>query len=178
MKSDATAGAKVITELARKVKCEMKSFSSAKSDSIFRDMYAALQQFSWKSVFLELSAGLPTLINFLVQIIPRPKDSIPLVCMIASQLLKGRHQRMSLVQRAVSTMLYGNGTKKQVRLLHMPCMDMKSMLIIMQVYSSLQKLNVCMSYGATLHTIDKVCEDYDIDVQFWVDNLRENSLLV
>ena len=111
--SDKTSNG-VIVELSRKIKCEMKQFSSLDFDSVLRYAIVGLTQFSWESVFMEMGKGLPTLIKFLSHLIPRPKDNIPLVCMIASQLVKGRHQRMSLVQRAISTMCYGHGTKKQV----------------------------------------------------------------
>ena len=114
VKCDA-ACSKVLLELSRKIKEEMRIYSSDDFDSILRDMYAALNQFSWDTVSLEMRKGLPTLTNFLSLILPRPKLHSPLMCMIASQLLKSRHQRMNLVQRAVSTLLYGNGTNKQVR---------------------------------------------------------------
>ena len=113
LKSDVTTN-KVLVELARKMKREMKSFSSDKFDSILRDKYDALHQFSWESIFLEMSKGLPTLVTLLVQIIPKPSSNKQLVCMVASQLLKARHRNMCLIQRAISIMLYGNGTKKQV----------------------------------------------------------------
>ena len=38
-----------------------------------------------------------------------------LVLIVASQLLKSRHQWLGLVQQAVSIMLYGNSSSKQVR---------------------------------------------------------------
>ena len=113
VKSDKTSN-EVIVELCRKINCEMKQFSSLDFDSVLKDAIANLTQLSWESVFMEMGKGLPTLIKFLLHLIPRPKDNIPLVCIIASQLVKGRHQRMSLVQRAIYTMFYGHGTKKQV----------------------------------------------------------------
>lgn len=63
---------------------------------------------------LELQECLPTLIQLLQSIIPSPAEHTPLLCLIASQLLKARHGRLGLVQRAVSIMLYGHGTHKQV----------------------------------------------------------------
>lgn len=41
-----------------------------------------------------------------------------------------------------------------------------------QVYSSLQQLNLCMSYGWTLKLIDRFCKDHDLEVQIWVDDLK------
>lgn len=113
MKSENMAP-KLISEICQKIKFEMKDFSRSKSDSVLQDMYVALKQFSWETIFLEVTRGLPTLVHFLSEVVPRPKERIPLICMISCQLLKARHQHMSLVQRALSTMLYGNGTKKQV----------------------------------------------------------------
>lgn len=114
VKSDATCS-KVLLELSRRVKEEMQNFSSDEFNSTLRDMYAAVNQFSWETVMLEIKKGMPTLTNFLSLILPQTKLHTPVMCMVASQLLKARHQRMNLVQRAVSTLLYGNGTNKQVK---------------------------------------------------------------
>ena len=108
VKSDKTSN-EVIVELSRKIKCEMKHLYSSQRRNRRLDSVH-----SWESVFMEMGKGLPTLIKFLSHLIPRPKDNIPLVYMIASQLVKGRHERMSLVQRTISTMFYGHGMKKQV----------------------------------------------------------------
>ena len=86
LKSDVTTN-KVLVELARKMKREMKSFSSDKFDSILRNKYDALHQFSWESIFLEMPKGLPTLVTLLVQVIPKPSSNKQVVCMVASQLL-------------------------------------------------------------------------------------------
>ena len=49
----------------------------------------------------ELSKALPTLITLLQFLIPNAADKKPFVCFVASLLLKCRHQRMSLIQRAI-----------------------------------------------------------------------------
>ena len=92
----------------------MKDLSSDSCDSILRDTVEGVKQFSWETVKIELNRNVPTLMSLLSQLIPTPENRTPLICMIASQLLKCRHQRLCLVQRAVSIMLYGNGTSKQV----------------------------------------------------------------
>ena len=66
------------------------------------------------TVWLELQKNVPTLMSLLINLVRRPAESKPLLCLLASQIVKARHQRMGLVQRAVSVMLYGNGTAKQV----------------------------------------------------------------
>ena len=57
---------------------------------------------------LELQKNVPTILRFLQELIARPPDQEPFLCLIASQILKARHQILCLV-RAVSAMLYGNG---------------------------------------------------------------------
>ena len=60
---------------------------------------------------------IPTLINLLSSIVPCAGEREQLVCMVAAQLLKSRHQKMCLVQRAVSVLMYGNGSTKAVNYL-------------------------------------------------------------
>ena len=92
----------------------MKTLSSVLENSFLRNNNESVKQFSWDSVSDELLNKIPTLMSFLTQLIPRPEKSKPLICMLASQILKSRHPHMGLVQRAVSVLLYGNGTAKQV----------------------------------------------------------------
>ena len=63
---------------------------------------------------LELQQTLPTLIQLLEYLVPSPSEHKSLFSLIASQLLKARHGQLGLVLRAVSIMLYGHGTNKQV----------------------------------------------------------------
>lgn len=64
---------------------------------------------------LELEKQLPTLRTLLKQIVPQPAEQRPHLCLVASKLLKSRHQQLGLVQRVVSTILYRNGSSKQVK---------------------------------------------------------------
>ena len=104
----------VLNEICRKIRYEMKELSSEASDSVLRDNVEAVKQFHWDTIRMELEKMLPTLMTFLRNLLPKSSQRIPLICVIASQLLKARHQRMGLVQRAISIMLYGNGSHKQV----------------------------------------------------------------
>ena len=152
--------------------------SSDESDSILRDAYTveALKHFDWERVMLELEKKLPTLLTLLKQIVPRPTEQRPLLCLVASQLLKSRHQRLGLVQQVVSIMLYGNGSSKQVRKLAVcNCKWHFLMFCIMyslQVYMNLQPLQVCMSYKHTLRVVEKISEHHDVEVQFWRDEMK------
>lgn len=34
-----------------------------------------------------------------------------------------------------------------------------------------------MSYGATVLSTNKLCEDYDMEAQYWVDDLKQRQLV-
>ena len=58
--------------------------------------------------------NVPTLMRLLSMMIRQPTERKPLLCILASPLFMAQHKHMALVQRAVSVMLYGNGTAKCV----------------------------------------------------------------
>ena len=62
----------------------------------------AVKYFHWDTVMLELLRRVPTLMSLLKQLVKRSDEKKPLLCFLASQLLKARNQHMGLVQRAVS----------------------------------------------------------------------------
>ena len=103
-----------MVKLTCRIRDEMQKMSSDAHDSILRDRIEAVKQFSWETVYLEYCKMIPTLIFFLESFIPNLKSKKIFICFVASLLLKCRHQRMGLVQRAISVMLYGNGSTKQV----------------------------------------------------------------
>lgn len=45
--------------------------------------------------------------------------------------------------------------------------------IYSQVFNCLQPLNVCMSYNWTLRLIDDISKDHDIEVHYWMQELKE-----
>ena len=106
---------KCLIEIARKIKFEMQKFSSRETDSLLRDTHEAVKQFSWTTVYLEMKRYIPTLITLLSEIIPSSPSKEKLLSMVASLILKSRHQQMCLVQRAISVMMYGNECNKHVR---------------------------------------------------------------
>ena len=92
----------------------MQSICLDAHDSILRDCVEAVKHFHWETVMLELLQNVPTLMRLLSMMIRRLAERKPLICILASQLLMTWHKHMALVQRAVSVMLYGIGTAKQV----------------------------------------------------------------
>ena len=107
----------IISQIGIKIKSEMKALSSMAQNSILRNSDDAIKNFNWDIVLDELLSNLPTLMSLLMQLVPKPMKSKPLLCILASQILKSRHPYMGLVQRVLSVMLYGNGTAKMVLLI-------------------------------------------------------------
>ena len=107
-------GKYILNEVIKLIKREIKIICSMSHDSILRDNIEAVNHFSWETVWLELLANVPILMQILSALIPNPQDDKPLLCLIASMLLKRRLPKMGLVQRAISLLLYGNGNSKQV----------------------------------------------------------------
>lgn len=105
---------KVMREVAKTIKKEMADIASLRSDSLLRDTVEAVKHFSWSTLTLELQAKAPTLMSLLRTLVRNPVNSKPFIASIACQLLKDSHPKLGLMQRAVSVMLYGNGTSKNV----------------------------------------------------------------
>ena len=96
----------------RKINEERKNLCHLDQDSVLRDSDKALHTFSWEVVWCELESKVPTLLQLYKQLFPRA--SRVLICFAISMVIKCRSPKMSLIQRVVSTFLYGNGATKQV----------------------------------------------------------------
>ena len=88
----------VISEVAQKIKSEMKDLASVAHDSILRNSDSAIKNFQWETVSTELSEKMPTLMLLLTQLISKPTKSKPLLCTLASMILKSRYPHVGLVQ--------------------------------------------------------------------------------
>ena len=97
---------KVVSGIAQQIRAEMKSIRSERHDSILLDTLEAVKRFSWETVLLELQKMMPTLMQLLMKVVTNPSKKIPLLCLLASQLLKQRYPKLGLVQRAMSVVLY------------------------------------------------------------------------
>ena len=104
----------VLVSLSRHIRQEIKHTCSDKHDSILHDSHEGIKKFSWETVWAELMTEMPTLMKILALIIRNPEGNKPLLCLIASMLLKHYSPRVSLVQRAISVVLYGSATPKKV----------------------------------------------------------------
>ena len=124
--------------------------------------------------YITINLGnVPTLMKFLVALVS-DDNCKPLLCVIACMILKHRSQRMSLVQRVISVLLYGNGTHKKVHVRDTLFCFFLLIYSVGQVYNALHPLMICISHSATIKLIDRIASDYDILVHQWSDNLMES----
>ena len=120
-----------IASLTLVIRKEMKDICSLDQASILMDDVEALRHFSWESIWLELKIYVPTLVKVLVGILPDGKEAHKIISLIVCMLLKNRFSKMSLLQRAISIMLYANGCSKKVKLytiLVMHCLYNRSLI--------------------------------------------------
>ena len=102
----------LLSAVAKKIRNQMSSLCSPKSSSILRDNHEALKHFSWKTLWLEFSLKVLSLVQLLQQLLP--KADMKVLCFVMSIILKKRCMHACLLQRVISVMLYGNATGKQV----------------------------------------------------------------
>lgn len=81
--------------------------------TILKGSESELKNFSWVKVSQELDSHLPTLSALLRGVLPKGKR--PIISMIMCMMLKQAYSKVSLAQRVVSVMLYGNSANKQVK---------------------------------------------------------------
>ena len=104
----------VIAEMSQLIKKEMKNICSESHDSVIRDSQEGIKHFSWDTIWLELVSHMPTLVKLLSTLCPDEKASQKIVTVIICMLLKKTLGKMSMVQKALSVLLYGNGCNKKV----------------------------------------------------------------
>ena len=111
--SDRTTNATVIA-VVKIIRKEIKHICSQSHDSILRDTHEGIKHFSWNTIWTELMAEAPTLMMLLSLIVRNPVKEKPLICLLASMILKYYNPKISLCQRAISVLLYGCATPKKV----------------------------------------------------------------
>lgn len=123
---------KVVERMGKLMSQELTNLASLKSNSMLRNRSCqALEQFSWKELLVELEKETPITLSLLKQCAHvkrrvhkprgeggRSKRRIPneeaAVGMCFAILMRARSQRMNLVQRLISILLYGSHAPKQV----------------------------------------------------------------
>ena len=101
----------VVMDVCRKMKQEMRHYCGRQGTTIIGSSVEGVENFSFDSLWYEMSSHMPTLTTVLQQLMPKKDFSlnIPVLCLIGSMLLKHRSQNMALLQRVISVFLYGNG---------------------------------------------------------------------
>ena len=107
----------------------MKVMVSDKVNSILRSQSAnELKPFDWNLLIEELTLHAPYLLNILTGITktntPRTNQSA-IIGVCTAILLKHRYNRMSLVQKILSIVLYSGHASKQVTITHNSCRKLK-----------------------------------------------------
>ena len=74
--------------MIRVINKELQGICSLNHDSILRDDFEAVKQFSWETVWIELTNNMPTLMAILTGLVPNACDNKPFLCFVASMLLK------------------------------------------------------------------------------------------
>ena len=98
--------------LQRLVKKEIQKMRKAPPSFMDKEDIA---DFNWAALWLQLTKKAPTLMRILETLLLQESGkNKPLVCFLASIVLKHQCQKLAFVQRAISLLLYGNGTSKEV----------------------------------------------------------------
>ena len=79
--------------MIRVINKELQGICSLNHDSILRDDFEAVKQFSWETVWIELTNNMPTLMAILTGLVPNACDNKPFLCFVASMLLKKGYQK-------------------------------------------------------------------------------------
>ena len=105
----------VLNVVALKIRSQMQAICSSNFSSMLRNDHGELKNFSWELLWDEFQTKVPWLVKFLKTILPGV-DKI-FVSFVICLLLKKKCQKMSLMQRMMSVVLYGNSASKQVHFL-------------------------------------------------------------
>lgn len=90
--------------------CNFESILQSKSSD-------DLKQFKWSMIFDDLQSKAPTFLSFLMSATKTRRlrmNRIPVVCFCTAIILKYRFNRLNLVQKIISLLLYSGNCSKEV----------------------------------------------------------------
>ena len=102
----------ILRTISRQIRVEFNNICSTSNKSILQQSNGMLKSFSWEALWSEFQHRVPVLLGLLRSILPKSDKAF--LGFVISLLLKKRNQKMSLMQRLVSVLLYGNAAHKQV----------------------------------------------------------------
>ena len=108
----------VISKVGEIMRNELKVFCSKKFDSVLLESsQAALEYFSWESMWQEMAKATPVMMSLFCSCLSRraDKDKLkPVICMCTAMLAKSRNPKLNLVQAIISLILLAGHASKQV----------------------------------------------------------------
>ena len=153
----------------------MNGICSTLNKSILRSPNNVIKEFSWIKVWNEFQRRVPILVKLMKHIMPNA--NVRLLAFIISMILKRCCKHMSFVQRAMSVVLFGSGTAKEVGRYISSLSNIMLTAIKLKVYRCLQPLMISMSSLATTQVIDDLSGNFDAEVLSWSDTLKRNIMV-
>ena len=103
----------LLKDFVKRVNGEIRNICSFNHNSVLRGSHEAVKTFSWETVWCELANNVPTLVNFLNNLLP--KSDKRFISFLICAIIKKKCKHMSLIQQVFSFLLYSNAANKQVR---------------------------------------------------------------
>jgi len=103
----------LLERLASQIRKELNVICSLNHNSLLRGKHTTLKDFSWTEIWHKLIENVSTLVNFFEKLLPKAGSKY--ICFLTSSILKKRCHQTSLLQHAISFLLYANGTNREVR---------------------------------------------------------------
>ena len=162
--------------IEREVHNEVKALCSNDADSILQQSDPeVLKSFKWNTLMSELLKYTPILKGLLESTgIPcrnRPNfDAV--VCLCIALLARNRNQRMNLVAKILSLIMYAGHSSKEVSHLHnkLPLHDPQ---LFMQTFSCLGRLNLTVSHTSLIRLLDRIGATFDEKTRMWREELLD-----
>lgn len=102
----------VILSMSKCILKEIKQLCSLNRCSLLRDDVEAVKNFSWETVWGEMTRDLPTFVFLLQCLIKHPADHKPLICLIISMILNKDPQKCRLFSKLFLFFFMGMGPVK------------------------------------------------------------------
>lgn len=111
----------LLSKIEKLIAFELRGMSKLRQASNVMHGKESLLSFSWETIWTELSKCCPILMRLISVLLlassGKEACNKPVTCFIASIVMKKRYHQLSLVQRAISLLLYGHGSSKQVTIM-------------------------------------------------------------
>ena len=120
---DAALRSRVVIDLIKLMKDELRQLSSDRYHSLLREKsQTAMEYFSWSSVWSEVSVHAPVFVALLLEVTSKlssnpEQANASYVCVCVALLLKLRNPKMHPVQAMISLLMHIGHSSKQVTII-------------------------------------------------------------